>query len=54
VALLFDEFNRIDISAICYLAPAATYHKNARFKICLEFIFEGREIRLIDMLPLSL
>ncbi|KAJ3192063.1 Dynein heavy chain 6, axonemal [Irineochytrium annulatum] len=44
----FDEFNRIDIEVLSVIAQQLLTIKNAKEIKALKFMFEGREIRLID------
>lgn len=44
----FDEFNRIDIEVLSVVAQQLLTIKNAKDIKAIKFIFEGREIRLID------
>jgi dynein heavy chain len=44
----FDEFNRIDIEVLSVIAQQLLTIKNAKDIKASRFIFEGREIRLID------
>ncbi|KAJ1555299.1 Dynein heavy chain 6, axonemal, partial [Nowakowskiella sp. JEL0078] len=44
----FDEFNRIDIEVLSVIAQQLLSIKNAKDMKALKFMFEGREIRLID------
>ncbi|KAJ3281611.1 Dynein heavy chain 6, axonemal [Borealophlyctis nickersoniae] len=44
----FDEFNRIDIEVLSVIAQQLLTIKNAKDMKASKFMFEGREIRLID------
>jgi dynein heavy chain len=44
----FDEFNRIDIEVLSVIAQQLLTIKNAKDARLAKFMFEGREIRLID------
>lgn len=44
----FDEFNRIDIEVLSVVAQQLLTIKNAKDTKATKFIFEGREIRLIE------
>jgi dynein heavy chain len=44
----FDEFNRIDIEVLSVVAQQLLTIKNAKDVKATKFMFEGREIRLID------
>jgi dynein heavy chain len=44
----FDEFNRIDIEVLSVVAQQLLTIKNAKDIRASKFVFEGREIRLID------
>ncbi|KAI9002652.1 dynein heavy chain and region D6 of dynein motor-domain-containing protein [Gaertneriomyces semiglobifer] len=44
----FDEFNRIDIEVLSVIAQQLLTIKNAKDMKATRFMFEGREIRLID------
>ncbi|KAJ3023365.1 Dynein heavy chain 6, axonemal [Thoreauomyces humboldtii] len=44
----FDEFNRIDIEVLSVIAQQLLTIKNAKDMKASRFMFEGREIRLID------
>ncbi|KAJ3093097.1 Dynein heavy chain 6, axonemal [Quaeritorhiza haematococci] len=44
----FDEFNRIDIEVLSVIAQQLLTIKNAKDMKAVKFMFEGREIRLID------
>ncbi|KAJ3357634.1 Dynein heavy chain 6, axonemal, partial [Kappamyces sp. JEL0680] len=44
----FDEFNRIDIEVLSVIAQQLLTIKNAKDMKATRFIFEGRDIRLID------
>ncbi|KAJ3052746.1 Dynein heavy chain 6, axonemal [Rhizophlyctis rosea] len=44
----FDEFNRIDIEVLSVIAQQLLTIKNAKDMKAARFIFEGREIRLIE------
>ncbi|KAJ3226918.1 Dynein heavy chain 6, axonemal [Clydaea vesicula] len=44
----FDEFNRIDIEVLSVVAQQLLTIKNAKDVKAIKFMFEGREIRLID------
>ncbi|KAI8909816.1 dynein heavy chain and region D6 of dynein motor-domain-containing protein [Gorgonomyces haynaldii] len=44
----FDEFNRIDIEVLSVIAQQLLTIKNAKDMKATKFIFEGREIRLIE------
>jgi dynein heavy chain, axonemal len=44
----FDEFNRIDIEVLSVIAQQLLTIKNAKDMVATRFIFEGREIRLIE------
>jgi dynein heavy chain, axonemal len=44
----FDEFNRIDIEVLSVIAQQLLTIKSAKDSKAVRFIFEGREIRLID------
>jgi dynein heavy chain len=44
----FDEFNRIDIEVLSVIAQQLLTIKNAKDIKATKFIFEGRDIRLID------
>ncbi|KAI9203256.1 dynein heavy chain and region D6 of dynein motor-domain-containing protein [Polychytrium aggregatum] len=44
----FDEFNRIDIEVLSVIAQQLLTIKNAKDMKALKFMFEGREIRLIE------
>jgi dynein heavy chain len=44
----FDEFNRIDIEVLSVIAQQLLTIKNAKDVRATRFMFEGREIRLID------
>ncbi|KAJ3216110.1 Dynein heavy chain 6, axonemal [Dinochytrium kinnereticum] len=44
----FDEFNRIDIEVLSVVAQQLLTIKNAKDMRATKFMFEGREIRLID------
>ncbi|KAJ3415371.1 Dynein heavy chain 6, axonemal, partial [Chytridiales sp. JEL 0842] len=44
----FDEFNRIDIEVLSVIAQQLLTIKNAKDMKAVKFIFEGRDIRLID------
>ncbi|KAI8801429.1 dynein heavy chain and region D6 of dynein motor-domain-containing protein [Cladochytrium replicatum] len=44
----FDEFNRIDIEVLSVIAQQLLSIKNAKDMKATKFMFEGREIRLID------
>ncbi|KAH9277041.1 hypothetical protein BASA83_000559 [Batrachochytrium salamandrivorans] len=44
----FDEFNRIDIEVLSVIAQQLLTIKNAKDMKATKFIFEGREIRLVE------
>ena len=44
----FDEFNRIDIEVLSVVAQQLLTIKNAKDMKATRFMFEGREIRLVD------
>jgi dynein heavy chain, axonemal len=44
----FDEFNRIDIEVLSVIAQQLLTIKNAKDMKSMKFMFEGREIRLIE------
>ncbi|TPX75806.1 hypothetical protein CcCBS67573_g02914 [Chytriomyces confervae] len=46
--ICFDEFNRIDIEVLSVIAQQLLTIKSAKDSKCSRFIFEGRDIRLID------
>ncbi|KAJ3021047.1 UNVERIFIED_CONTAM: Dynein heavy chain 6, axonemal [Siphonaria sp. JEL0065] len=46
--ICFDEFNRIDIEVLSVIAQQLLTIKSAKDSRCTRFIFEGRDIRLID------
>ncbi|KAJ3083598.1 Dynein heavy chain 6, axonemal, partial [Rhizoclosmatium hyalinum] len=46
--ICFDEFNRIDIEVLSVIAQQLLTIKAAKDSKCTRFIFEGRDIRLID------
>ncbi|KXS09529.1 hypothetical protein M427DRAFT_128896 [Gonapodya prolifera JEL478] len=46
--ICFDEFNRIDIEVLSVIAQQVITIKNAKDARATRFMFEGREIRLID------
>ncbi|KAJ3068699.1 Dynein heavy chain 6, axonemal [Podochytrium sp. JEL0797] len=46
--ICFDEFNRIDIEVLSVIAQQLLTIKSAKDSKCMRFIFEGRDIRLID------
>ncbi|KAJ3137918.1 Dynein heavy chain 6, axonemal [Physocladia obscura] len=46
--ICFDEFNRIDIEVLSVIAQQLLTIKSAKDSKCSRFIFEGKDIRLID------
>lgn len=44
----FDEFNRIDIEVLSVIAQQLLTIKNAKDQKAIRFIFEGRDIRLVE------
>ncbi|KAJ3207853.1 Dynein heavy chain 6, axonemal [Entophlyctis luteolus] len=46
--ICFDEFNRIDIEVLSVIAQQLLTIKSAKDTKCARFMFEGKDIRLID------